>query len=94
MRTFLVVVSHVFAHQFPEMCLAQRHHSVETLFLDRTVEPLYVGIQVRTAPGQADRPDPVANVRLCAMHARPISLDDDLLLRTEVRRILKAIGVI
>jgi hypothetical protein len=33
-------------------------------------------------------------IRICTMHARPISLDDDLLLRTEVRRILKAIGVL
>ena len=36
----------------------------------------------------------LAPIRICTMHARPISLDDDLLLRTEVRRILKAIGVL
>lgn len=33
-------------------------------------------------------------IRICTMHARPISLDDELLLRAESRRILRAIGIL
>ncbi len=33
-------------------------------------------------------------IRLCTMHARLITLDDELLLHVEVKRILKTIGVL
>jgi hypothetical protein len=33
-------------------------------------------------------------IRLCTMHARIITLDDELLMQVETRRILKAIGVV
>ncbi len=57
-RTFSVVVRHVFAHELSEMCLAQWDHAVKAFLLDRTVEPLDEGIQVRATPGQANRLDP------------------------------------
>ena len=33
-------------------------------------------------------------IRLCTMHARPVTLDDELLLRAESRRLLRAIGIL
>ncbi len=56
-RPFFVVVRHVLVLEFSEMSLTQRDHAVEALLLDRTVEPLDERIQVRAAPGQANRLD-------------------------------------
>ncbi len=57
-RTFFVVVRHVLAHELSEMCLAQWDHEVKAFLLNRTVEPLDERIQLRAAPGQANRLDP------------------------------------
>jgi len=59
-RTFFVVVRQVLAHKLSEMRLPQRDHAVETFIFDRTVESFHERIQVRAAPGQANRLDSCA----------------------------------
>jgi hypothetical protein len=56
-RTFLVVVRDILAHELSEMRLAQWDYAVEAFLLNRTVEPLDERIQVRAAPEQTNRLD-------------------------------------
>ncbi len=57
-RSFPMVVGDVLAYELSEMRLAQWDHAVEAFLLDRAVEPLDERIQVRAAPGQANRLGP------------------------------------
>jgi hypothetical protein len=56
-RSLLVVVRDIFAHELSEMRFAQWDYAVEAFLLNRTIEPLNERIQVRAAPGQTNRLD-------------------------------------
>jgi hypothetical protein len=54
-RTLLMVVRHVLAHELAQMTLAERAHAVQALPADRLHKPLREGVQVRAHRRQPHR---------------------------------------
>jgi hypothetical protein len=52
-----MVVVHILADDGPKVTFAKRHYSTEALGLDRTHEPLCIGIQIRTSCWQSHGAD-------------------------------------
>ncbi len=57
MGSLVVIVFHVLRDRSPEVSLAEDHHAIQALGLDREHESLREGVQIRASRRQPDRGD-------------------------------------